>query len=315
MRSVLVCLLALATFACSSGSDSGAGHSPGPVPGSSGSGAAKPAYPPGLSYERGTLSIDTETATAPPGSEVYKCQDFKNPWGQDMAITVTESEMTKGSHHLFVFKMADEDLDLDHMTDCPAGGLEFHDFIHASQTPKMVVPNPPGVGHLIPAGTGFRVNLHLLNTSEDTAEVFVKLKMTVVEPSQVTERAASMFLNFAGLSVPPGKSTTRASFTVPYDIHLMGALSHMHRQGVHFTAETGDGTQLFETTNWLDPTPRVFDPPLLVQAGTDIRWACDYVNETSRTLTFGESAGINEMCIFPGTFYGGDGSGLVPVIF
>jgi hypothetical protein len=55
----------------------------------------------------------------------------------------------------------------------------------------------------------------------------------------------------------------------------------------------------------------VFSPALGLSAGTSIRWACSYTNNTGQTLTFGESAAKNEMCIFTGTYYPApDGNGI-----
>jgi len=53
---------------------------------------------------------------------------------------------------------------------------------------------------------------------------------------------------------------------------------------------------------------------VLVKQGQRIIGSCDYKNDTGTTLGFGESATRNEMCIFSGTFCGGDGSGIVPLV-
>jgi len=222
--------------------------------------------------------------------------------------------MTEGSHHLFVFTLPNEELTGTGLVDCPGGHLEFHDFIHASQTPKMLIPYGPGIGRFVAAGTGFRIMLHIINATDTPKDAFVKLRTTYVDPDAVTYRAASMFLNYIGLSVPPGKSTVKASYEIPYDIYMIGALSHMHSRGVHFLAQTDDGRKLFETDTWEEPTPVAFDPPVKIDKGTKIEWSCDYQNDTGLTMTFGESAAKNEMCIFPGKFYGGDGSGIVPLV-
>lgn len=269
---------------------------------------------PGVSSAIQTLTLETEHVMVTPGSEVYKCQDFANPFGKDVAITQTFSQMTPGSHHFFAFVMGKDEVTLDHFTDCPQGGLEYHDFIHMAQVPAQLFPYPTGVGRYYPSSKGFRLNVHVINTTQEPIDAFVSFKMTYVDPSLIQQRAATMFLNDIGLSVPPGKSTTQASYKVPYDIFLMGAGGHMHRRGVHFAAQTSDGTMLYETTDWAEPTPRQFDPPLAIKGGTVIKWSCDYQNDTDQTFAFGESAAINEMCIFPGTFYGGDGSGFLPLV-
>jgi hypothetical protein len=81
----------------------------------------------------------------------------------------------------------------------------------------------------------------------------------------------------------------------------------MHKQGIHFVATTSTGQTLYDGTEWAEPTPKSFNPPLHLASGTRITWACTYNNTTGKTLTFGESAGTNEMCIFPGEFYNSTG--------
>ena len=52
-------------------------------------------------------------------------------------------------HHLQDFVMPETDLTLKGFTDCPAGGLEFHDFIHGSQKPDFSITYPEGVGRFL----------------------------------------------------------------------------------------------------------------------------------------------------------------------
>ena len=53
-----------------------------------------------------------------------------------------------------------------------------------------------------------------------------------------------------------------------------------------------------------DEPPTIFyDPPVMLNPGDKISWTCEYNNDTGRTLTFGESADTNEMCIYLARFY------------
>jgi hypothetical protein len=77
----------------------------------------------------------------------------------------------------------------------------------------------------------------------------------------------------------------------------------MHSRGVHFVAKTSTGTMLIDDTNWDEPPPHVYDPPVMMNPGDSLNWACSYDNATGKTLTFGNSASANEMCIFVGRYY------------
>jgi hypothetical protein len=248
--------------------------------------------------------LRTAVRMVDPGGEIYACQDFKNPFGTDVAVVESTSTMTQGAHHMFAFVLGESDLSLyGSMADCPSGGLEFHDYLHTSQIPSDRVTYPADVGRLFSTGSGIRIMLHLLNTSAESVDASVDFKINYVEPSAVGGKAASMFLNNLGLKVPVGKSTQTGTYLVPSDISLLRGTSHMHSHGARFAATLSDGTMLYESSVWEEPVPRVFDPPLSLAKGTKITWSCDFENDTGSTLAFGESAAKNEMCIFSAMFY------------
>jgi hypothetical protein len=245
----------------------------------------------------------------PPGGEVYKCQNFANPFGADVDIIYSESFMAPMSHHMFAFR--EQGLTDAPMEDC--SGLEIAEYIHTAQTPQEIVTYPDGVGRFLPATDGIRLQAHYLNTSTDTITAQVTLTVHYVDPSQVTAHAASVFLNNLGVRAAPGESTSTKTYSLPYDIKLIGAGSHMHSRGVNFLANVVGGQDLYQTTDWDEPQPVGFDPAIDILTGQQIQWACTYQNETAQTLTFGESASTNEMCIFVGTYYPAPGGSSIIV--
>ena len=246
-----------------------------------------------------------------PGSEVYKCQDFTNPFGKDIGIVQDVTELTPGSHHMFAFVLPSSQLTLmNGLADCPGGGTEFHDYLTTSATPVQTITYPASTGRVFNAGNGIRLNVHLINTSSDAKDAYVVFKVTYVDPAGLTKKVASLFLDNVALSVPPGMSTQSKTYTLPQDINVMGTFSHMHERGIRFVASTNTGQMLYDGTDWNEPKEQKFDPPLLLKSGTIITWACTYNNMTGRTLTFGDSAANNEMCIFPAEFYNSTGQQL-----
>ena len=79
----------------------------------------------------------------------------------------------------------------------------------------------------------------------------------------------------------------------------MLAVSHMHSHAVGFTAETSTGKILYQGSNWNEPEPTLYDPPLDLPAGTAINWTCNYQNDTGRNITFGESATLLPLVLLP----------------
>jgi hypothetical protein len=44
----------------------------------------------------------------------------------------------------------------------------------------------------------------------------------------------------------------------------------------------------------------------MMNPGDSINWTCTYDNNTGKTLTFGDSAATNEMCIYVARYYSTD---------
>lgn len=253
-------------------------------------------------------TFETGKFSVPPGQEVFKCQDFSNPFGKDIGIVEMVTDLTPGSHHMFAFVLpAAQATLMGSLVDCPSGGVEFHEYLTTNGSPETTRTYPAGVGRVFTAGSSLRLNVHLINTDATAKDAFVKFKVRYVDPTTLDNRAAAIFLNQASVRVPPGQSTQSRSYTLTQDISLIGAGSHMHKQGIHFVAQTNTGQTLYDGTDWQEPKPELYDPPINLTAGTQITWACTYQNDTGKTLTFGESALTNEMCIFPGEFYNKSG--------
>ncbi|HVW24837.1 MAG TPA: hypothetical protein VHC69_05675, partial [Polyangiaceae bacterium] len=272
-----------------------------------------------------TITFTMDGFQVPPGGEYYKCQDFPNTFGGDIAIVDSKSVMTVGSHHLFVFRLSQggfyggtPNLGANDtkgpLVDCPSGGTEFHPFVHGAQTPEQETTYPAGIGQAFNSDETVRIMVHYLNTTSDLIDAGVTVTLKYVDASAVKNLAAAVFLNAIGLKVPPGTSTQSYTYQMPMDVNLLGAAGHMHRRGTQFTgaAVLPDGTKqmLYTTDTWDEPMAASFSPAIALPSGTSIHWACTYANDTGMTLRFGESANSNEMCIFTGTYYpapGGNG--------
>jgi hypothetical protein len=235
-----------------------------------------------------------------PGEEIFKCQNFPNPFGSNVVVLSTESFMTAGSHHLFVFQRADHGPG--ELEDC--SGLEFGANLHLAQKSQQRTTYPPGIGRLFTSTEGLRLQVHYLNTSSRVIrpEVAVTVRADTLE--NVPVWASQIFINTFGIHVPPRSSgEAQNSCGIPKDVQLISAASHMHKRGVYFTARGDRDQLLYETTEWAEPEPWTFDPPRTLRAGSKIEIRCEYENESDRTLTFGQSADTNEMCIFTGLYY------------
>lgn len=253
--------------------------------------------------ETKTLAL-TSFAVAP-GAEVYKCQTFANPFGGSVDIDRFESHMTPGSHHLLVF-FKDGASD-DALESC--SGLEFAPGPYGSQRPDDALDYPSGVAVPLSRTRGLRLQAHYLNASTAPLQVSVSVTIRVAKPGAIGNRAGVIFFNNLDLDIAPGTSTVEKSCLVPYEVKMIRAAGHMHQHGVRFLARSGS-TTLFETTEWGDVQPALFDPPRTIAGGSRIEFSCTYQNDTGMNLRFGESARSDEMCVFTGQFYPSLGDGL-----
>jgi hypothetical protein len=177
--------------------------------------------------------------------------------GKDVDIVQAQSQMTPGSHHLFIFAL-DPAADAGGSELEPCSGLEFHELVYGSQRPTSATTYPPGVGQFLGGGKGLRLQAHYLNTGTETIHAQVQTTFDVAtEP--VLAHAAWMILNDNMVNVALGSSSASSSLAlIPEigDVKLILAESHMHRHGVHFTSSLGDGTPIYETDQWNDPALR-----------------------------------------------------------
>jgi hypothetical protein len=270
-------------------------------PGTVSSSDAAAAVDPNAAY---SVTLTMAPFTVPAGGEVYMCQDFANPFGnQAVDIDRYDLQMNQGSHHmLLLYTTGATDGPL---VDCPQGGLQIGPYTFGAQSQKVSAPYPPGIGAAIPAGMGFTVDAHYLNTTSSPLDAAVQITMFVARPGTVTQHAGALQYILTSLSVPATNApyVVSGSCALTQDVNLLWTNSHMHQRATHFVATTGS-TTLYETDSWSDPTPQTFSPPLALSgANTTIDWSCTYVNDTAAPLTFGESAASNAMCNFGAAFY------------
>jgi hypothetical protein len=249
-----------------------------------------------------TKTITMDSFVVPAGGEVYMCQTFANPWGNQVDIKTYSLQMSPGSHHMFAFYASNATDGA--LEPCPNGGLQFGAFTFTAQQPQLTETFPATVGATIPATTGFQMMAHYLNaTATDIVMTSVALTIYVATPGVVTQHAGVMYLNNEAVMAPPGISTSTDSFTLPQDIQLMSSASHMHHGGTNFVATASSGQTLYQTTEWAEPPGKPYSPPLSLTTGTKITWTCTYDNTTGTLLSFGESALKNVMCISVSVFY------------
>jgi hypothetical protein len=338
-RGRLLWLLFPAVVACSA-NDGETATTRTPNSGARDSGAldSGPSVDSGLPANAKQYTFSIESFDVPAGAERYECQDVPNPFGKDIAIVKTESNMSPGAHHVFAFQipaaeaaftpdaglyaaevpsLADDggitqtfapDGGKTPLFDCPAGGLEFHSFFVFAQKAQDAVIYPKGIGRSLMASEAIRLNLHYLNATAAPIHVSAEITVTYVDAKAVKELAAGIFVFAKSLQVPTGVSTQTFAYQAPVDMQYLQFMGHMHSRGTYFEARaiagaTGQVRPMYTSNTWDEPPSVNYAPAFALKTGDIISYSCTFANRTGGVLTFGESASTNEMCNFFGVFY------------
>jgi hypothetical protein len=288
----------------------GAGGASGALAGA-GAGGARAAAPSGLPDITFTYDVHV-----PAGAELLMCKYAALPADRGtIAVASSESHYTPGSHHMEAFRTDLTAIPANQadLWDCKSGMWFAHDrgVYYEAQQPDSHRELPPGVAHEFKPGEIVLLQSHYVNTTSGDLEAHVALTLHTVDMKDVKFEAGPILFSNARFSLAP-HSKSRVTMTCPLsqDIHPAELWSHMHKQGTAFLATTSDapaaamlGESLYHEADWNEPHPRMYDPATTLHSGTTITFSCDFNNETDRTITYGDSALTNEMCIFHGMYW------------
>jgi hypothetical protein len=246
-----------------------------------------------------TVSLAMDSFAVAPGQEVWKCQDFANPFGGDAQVVRWRSHMSRGSHHLLV-SLHDAAVNTG-VTDCTGANLDGQVFDSQGLDSETLYPD--GIAFEVPAGSGFRLEAHYLNAEDAAFDGAVTMEADVDDSGEPRTAAGPLLFTTGDITIPPATDTTIThTCTVAHDLSLFDAVSHMHKHGTHFVASAGDRV-LYETYTYDHPPRSTFDPPIELHAGDVVTFSCSYRNTGTTTITFGQSADRDEMCALFGSYY------------
>ena len=282
-----------------------------------------------------TVTLKATPFEVAPNAEVYKCQVFANPFGATADLVRLHGVMSGGSHHFFLFNETALEAAVEPavgtLGDCTGKGLEFHPFPFLSQQPDWTVQFPRAsdgspMGYPLVAGNYLTINVHYLNAGTSPITANVSITIDAAKPNVVKTHVGTLFLNQTKISIPvtPMTSPMNSSATwggnpgaVSADgsYEIFTSWSHMHKWGLDFTAST-NGHVFYDEKNWDSPglfwhSTGITNPstatgplsPIHMTSSQSISWSCSYYNDTGSTLTFGDSAIANVMCIYLGQYY------------
>ena len=271
---------------------------------------------------RGFQVVSPEiTITA--GQEITYCYYFKTPNTENMVIKKWASQMSPGSHHMILFGTQSEVQPAGTIsaTQCGVGGASAQNlpaWLYAAQTPtaNLALPTDDGtgkpLGQEIKAGTPAYIQMHYLNATDADIKVHVTLNAEAFEANAAYTPTAPYITFNGNISIPPnatGDVETQTCGTPPGTKFWLVS-THAHKQAVKTEVKNGmpASTDLaFTSTDWEHPGTKAWmTAPFYTFTGDKLTYGCTYDNKgsnASRTITTGDSAQTDEMCMATGYYF------------
>ena len=256
---------------------------------------------------------DVFTLTVPgfrvePGDEIFMCYYTTLPLEEARAISRYQSRMTAGSHHMILFYQDEAERPDGTLEACGGGPAGFGTrppvWAYAAQEPEQEMRFPEGVAVPVDARQPVVVNMHYYNIGEAPIDASVTIDLHAL-PIGAEYQAAHAFVTFATeISVPAGESATvGGSCAVPAGAQFVVMSTHSHKYTTEARVLDGD-SMVVQTRDWAHPSVGYWpDAPFLEFSSGRLDYQCDYLNDSGQTLTVGESALANEMCMAGGFFF------------
>lgn len=276
-------------------------------------------------------SGNTETTTAPtvemslvtapfeiqPGQELFKCFYTTLSNDTEAAVARFESTMSRGSHHMILFGLDKPGAPDGTLGDCnlrqsASGAIPLP--LYVAQEEHQEATFPSGVAMPLKPRQAVAVQMHYLNAGAAPVKAQVDIKLHALAAGSTFERAG-VFASFHNkISVPArGTQTVTGRCQVPPDVKFVSLTTHSHRYttravaGRTSPAENSVPQMLVETLDYERPMITKFPSPFLDLEGDKIFYSCEYRNDTDQTVTVGDSAVNEEMCMAVGYYFPANG--------
>lgn len=263
-------------------------------------------------------------ATAPPGSEIWKCEVIPFLPGDDddlfAFVSSVQSRQNANVHHADLMTLFYTGLALTPgQYDCADLYAEHTELmeegviVYGAQLPDARIDLPEGVAAAVPRDSGYMLEVHYVNASTQAVDVATYINAYTMPAADVVDTIAGDANRDFDIVIPPHAvdhvEWTRCVFTA--DVDLLFLSSHTHALAKHFELRAFDGVHVgdvvYANDDWHSPQILALDPPVHMPAGTGFEYACLYDNPSDVEVNWGFLA-EDEMCQFAYVFTPGDSS-------
>ncbi len=269
----------------------------------------------GLQFHLGPFDVPANT-----DREMFSYQALNN--SAPIFVDEVEFSMRPGSHHFILYNYTADIPELfipksDRIRDVYDDKGEYvlstlvvmayHQFVAGTQWPRMRYAFPEGVALRIPANSGFDMNAHYANKTDEVVKGEVYANIHTTKEEEVVHVAEILNLNNTNITLPAKtKTTLEKTFTFEEERTIFQLWSHAHSHMTEFRVYAiggeNDGKLVYISYDWEHPPILQMDPPLVIPANGGLRLETTYDNQENRTLNFGLRS-TDEMMILFGAYY------------
>jgi hypothetical protein len=268
------------------------------APGGGGGGQAGP-----------SLTLASPSFTLKPGEEMFKCWYTTLATSTDIQAVRMHSKMSLGSHHFIVYTTKTPLRPDGTFEDCGnnQGGPSLQNtpvWLYATQDPEAELLMPSGTALPLVANQPLYFNMHYINAT--SADMVVNVSLDVDSAIGTYQKVGAYVTYNTQISIPPGgQQTVMGNCDVPAGAQFFTMSTHSHKRTVDAQATKSTGEMLVHTTDWAHAAIGHWDAPSFLTFGPNdqLHYQCSYQNDTTNTITVGESAETNEMCMAVGYYF------------
>ena len=246
--------------------------------------------------------------TLQPGEETTVCKNFPLPVGA-FDIARFQHAMTPLSHHLIAYPLAlaSSEVTPELITRCDENSEVQRmriGMVYATQSASGDLELPQGIAFTAMGGLALQLELHVVNTSDEPADIAAALNLWKLD-GPLTGEAGMLFMYNNLIVVPPhAQASARQRCPIAQDLELLTLTPHMHSRGTRMQVFHATGTErelLLDANSWHADT-QILETPVVLAAGDTIDYRCDYDNGSDRYVSDGPSATHDEMCVTGGIY-------------
>lgn len=254
------------------------------------------------------IQLSYKTVAAP-GEEVWKCNVSDLPTTGYLDVNHVESVQNDSVHHMDLMAIALAAPDLapgeydcaDIYAQYPAL-MDQGILIYASQQAQQEIVLPPGTAAELLPKMRVMHEIHYVNSTEETVDVYSKINAYRYAPEKVEQTIWGGAVRDLDITVPAG-ATDHIEWTrcvMNADVDVLFLSSHTHRLAERTVIRPFNGTTtgdiMYTNTDWhAPPLEDLTNAPVHVPAGAGFEFECHYKNDSTSDVHWGFTA-ADEMC-------------------